>query len=77
MKRKSKLEFKQKLESLKKHIHICYSPELKKYLKRFHTIPYVAKGINEISGSTFWVYVKDEELGNALAAFDKEVVQTR
>ncbi|GAB1769055.1 hypothetical protein PMEGAPR185_00610 [Priestia megaterium] len=49
----NKLEFKQKLESLKEHIHIYYSPELKKYLKRFHTIPYVAKGVNETSGSTF------------------------
>ncbi len=75
MKHESK--FDQKRGELKEKLFICYSPDLNKYLKRHHTIPYGVKGINGTSGSTFWVYVKDDELKAALAAFDKDEVQKR
>lgn len=50
-----------------KELFYCYSPKLKKFLTQVKKIRFLHQGINTQSKRYFWVYVRTEELGVALA----------
>lgn len=51
----------------KKDLFYCYSPKLKRFLTSHKGIRYLHQGINASSKRSFWVFIRTEDLGNALA----------
>ena len=45
----------------------CYSPKLKKFLTNTKNIRFLHQGINTSSNRSFWVFIRTDELGLALA----------
>lgn len=50
-----------------KDLFYCYSPKLKKFLTNVKKIRFLHQGINSSTTRNFWVYIRSEELGAALA----------
>jgi hypothetical protein len=44
----------------------CYSPNLYKYLKYNHNIPYIIKGINPNTNKTYWLFETTDQLQQIL-----------
>lgn len=49
----------------------CYSVPLMRFLSETKKIKYKIVGLHPKTKNTFWVYIRDEELNNALTEWSK------
>lgn len=54
------------VEFSKQDLFFCYSPPLKKYLCKIKNIAYISKGINNETKKSYWLFIKTNELSEAL-----------
>lgn len=50
----------------KNDLYYCYSPKQKRFLCKNKNINYVARGIHNETGKTYWLFLKTNELANCL-----------
>lgn len=57
-----------------KPIFICYSKYLKRFLCENNQISWCS-GINENSGSKFWIFMNTKELSDLIEKYNKDKIQ--
>lgn len=58
-------------ESIKKEKFYCKSKNLKRFLCEIKNIKYISRYVDKKDKKTVWIFLKTEELSNALAEWKK------